>query len=461
MLELHEKLKQNAEELERQREKAVELTNVKSDFLASMSHELRTPLNSILGLTELVVKDLLSTAKTKERLNIVLRNGHKLLTLINNILEFSKIESGKVELKKDEFSLKEFAGDIFSFIEPLVMEKNLNFSLMYEFKNDKLLESDKSKIEQIIINLLGNAVKFTEHGKIRIKFTSFGNSLEIEVADTGIGIDENNMNEIFHEFKQLDSSTSRNYGGTGLGLAICKKYVSSLKGELKVSSKPGEGSIFTILIPGIIKEELIDVKVENLKTITQFEDITDSPFVLLVNNNQQVQKLIGDYLRTNNYNVKIFNGGGSALDFIKNETPSAVIIDINITDITPWEFVLQSVKILTPGIPVLITSIDEKRKVGYGFSVYKYIQEKEEIDLENIFPASTKFNSILFVSKKRGVKKSDASQTVDFIDDSPGPDEIIGFKEYDLIVINISQNRSNGINLYFELKKINQQEEFR
>jgi len=364
LLELHEKLKQNADELEKQREKAVELTNVKSDFLASMSHELRTPLNSILGLTELVVKDFSSTSKTKERLNIVLRNGHKLLTLINNILEFSKIESGKVELKKVEFSLKEFAADIFSFIEPLVMEKNLSFSLMYDFENDKLIESDKSKIEQIIINLLGNAVKFTEHGKISMKFSSSGNGLAIEVADTGIGIDENNLNEIFHEFKQLDSSTSRNYGGTGLGLAICKKYVSSLKGELKVNSKPGEGSKFTVHFPGIIKEELINIKVEDLKTINLNEDIHDSPFVLLVNNNQQVQKLIGDYLRTNNYNVKIFNGGSSALDFIKNEKPSAVIIDINITDITPWEFVIQSSKNLAAGIPILITSIDEKRKVG-------------------------------------------------------------------------------------------------
>lgn len=453
LLELHERLKQNAEELERQREKAVELTNVKSDFLASMSHELRTPLNSILGLTELVVKDFSTTSKTKERLNIVLRNGHKLLTLINNILEFSKIESGKVELKKDEFSLKEFAAEIFSFIEPLVMEKNLSFSLMYDFKNDKLIESDKSKIEQIIINLLGNAVKFTEHGKINMKFSTFGNNLEIEVADTGIGIDENNMNEIFHEFKQLDSSTSRNYGGTGLGLAICKKYVSFLKGELKVNSKPGEGSKFTVLLPGIIKEELIDIKLDDLKTITQFEDLHDSPFVLLINNNQQVQKLIGDYLRTNNYNVKIFNGGGSALDFIKNEKPSAVIIDINITDITAWEFVIQSAKNLTFGIPVLITSIDEKRKVGYGFSVYKYIQWEEKIDLENILHFSNKFNSILFVSKEREVKKSVASQTIDFIDDFPDVEEISTFKEYDLIIINISQKGFSGIDLYFELKK--------
>ncbi|OGU34689.1 MAG: hypothetical protein A2068_08560 [Ignavibacteria bacterium GWB2_35_6b] len=453
LLELHEKLKQNADELEKQREKAVELTNVKSDFLASMSHELRTPLNSILGLTELVVKDFSSTSKTKERLNIVLRNGHKLLTLINNILEFSKIESGKVELKKVEFSLKEFAADIFSFIEPLVMEKNLSFSLMYDFENDKLIESDKSKIEQIIINLLGNAVKFTEHGKISMKFSSSGNGLAIEVADTGIGIDENNLNEIFHEFKQLDSSTSRNYGGTGLGLAICKKYVSSLKGELKVNSKPGEGSKFTVHFPGIIKEELINIKVEDLKTINLNEDIHDSPFVLLVNNNQQVQKLIGDYLRTNNYNVKIFNGGSSALDFIKNEKPSAVIIDINITDITPWEFVIQSSKNLAAGIPILITSIDEKRKVGYGFSVYKYIQVEEKIDLANILPDSSKFNSILFVSKKRDVKKSDASQTIDFIDDFMDVEESSAFKEYDLIIINILQNGFNGIELYFELKK--------
>lgn len=453
LIELHEKLKLNAEELERQREKAVELTNVKSDFLASMSHELRTPLNSILGLTELVVKDVSSTAKTKERLNIVLRNGHKLLTLINNILEFSKIESGKMELKKVEFSLKDFASEIFSFIEPLAVEKNLFFSLEYNFSNDKLLETDKAKIEQILINLLGNAVKFTEHGKICIKFSSSGKDLQIEVGDTGIGIEENNLKEIFHEFKQLDSSTSRNYGGTGLGLAICKKYVASLNGEIKVKSKPGEGSKFTVIFPGIIKEELGNVEVEDLHNVINENIDSDSPFVLLVNNNQQMQKLIGDYLLTNGFKIKIFTGGTGALEFIKSEKPSAVIIDINITDISPWEFVLLCGDILPENIPVLITSIDEKRKIGYGFSVYKYIKYENEIDFKINLKAKNKFNNILFFSQPRVIKKLDNMQVVDFIDDYKPVENISAFAEYDLIVINICQNNYNGINLYFELKK--------
>lgn len=453
LLELHEKLKQNAEELEKQKERAVELTQVKSDFLASMSHELRTPLNSILGLSELVLKDSSSTLKTKERLNIVLRNGNKLLTLINNILEFSKIETGKVELKIERFSLKDFASEIFNFIEPLVLEKQLNFSLRYGFKNDKLIESDKSKIEQVIINLLGNAVKFTEHGEVNLKFNSAGNDLEIIVKDTGIGIEQNNLSEIFNEFKQLDSSTSRNYGGTGLGLAICKKYVSSLNGNIKVESKPGEGSKFIVRLPEIIKEELFDIEVQELKSLGLPESDTDAPFVLLVNNNQQIQKLIGDYLRTNNHNVKIFAGGNDALDYIKNESPSAVILDVNISDISPWNFILQANEIIGSEIPVLITSIDEKRKVGYGFSVYKYINSEREIDLEKLLTGSHNYKNILFFPNKKIILKPGDDKVVDFIEDYTVLNNTSLLETYDLIIINITKNNFEGITLYFELKK--------
>ncbi|MBU2494068.1 MAG: response regulator [Bacteroidetes bacterium] len=454
LLELHGKLKQNAEELEKQKEKAVELTKVKSDFLASMSHELRTPLNSILGLTELVIKDSSSSIKSKDRLNIVLRNGNKLLTLINNILEFSKIESGIVDLKIEEFSLKDFASDIFNFITPLVDEKKLSFFLSYNFANDKIIESDKSKIEQMVINLLGNAVKFTEQGEINLEFYSEGRDLEIVVRDTGIGIESNNLSVIFNEFKQLDSSISRNYGGTGLGLAICKRYINSLNGTINVESTPGEGSRFLLKIPDIIKENLANVKVKELSAVALTEDNRDAQFVLIVNSNKQVQNLIGDYLNTNNYGTKIFDSGNDALEFIKIETPSAIIMDVNIRDITPWEFVSKINKTGNfSNTPVLITSIDEIRKVGYGFSVLKYIIANGNFNLENIIPFSHNYKNILFFSEIKKVKKSDNDQSYDFIIDYSDLTNIASLEMYDLIIINIFANNFKGIDFYFELKK--------
>lgn len=452
LIELHEKLKLNAEELARQKERAEELTQVKSDFLASMSHELRTPLNSILGLTELVIKDSSSTLKTKERLGIVLRNGNKLLTLINNILEFSKIETGMVELKTEEFSLRDFASDIFKFIEPLILEKKLNFSLIYEFDNDKLIESDKSKVEQMIINLLGNAVKFTEAGDVAIKFKASAKDLEIVVSDTGIGIEEENLSEIFNEFKQVDSSTSRNYGGTGLGLAICKRYAASLNGSINVKSRIGVGSEFIITLPGVIKEELSNIDVKDIQYLSVPENEEDLPFVLIINNNDQIQKLIGDYLSTNSYGVKSISRGGEALEFIKAQKPTAVIIDINIQDISPWEFVLKSNEIIGFNIPVLITSIDEKRKVGYGFSVYKYSTAEKEINLELLLPNLRNYKNVIFFAKEKVLVNNNENINVEFIDDYESISSIDSMNIYDAVILNITEDNYRGIDLYFELK---------
>jgi len=222
LLKLHDKLKKGSKELEIQTLKAVESEKIKSQFLANMSHELRTPQNSILGLTELILKDEKTSPKTRERLNVVLRNGKKLLTLIENILEYSKLEAGNSEIKKSNILLSELIDEVYSFIHPLFLESDVDFNIKIPKDYDYELYTDVKKIEQIIYNLIGNAIKFTINGFVKLQININENDVEIIVEDTGPGISEDDRKIIFEEFRQVDANLNRKFSGSGLGLAICK-----------------------------------------------------------------------------------------------------------------------------------------------------------------------------------------------------------------------------------------------
>ena len=198
LVRLHSELRQKADELEIEKSKALELTSLKSQFLASISHELRTPLNSIIGLSELVIGKAVLDKESHKRMNVVLRSGKKLLALINNILEFLKIETGKVVVVKESFLFSVLLKEIENLFEPLVQDKSLNFRIEYDIENDLLLVTDRQKLEQIITNLVGNAIKFTNDGEVVIKVSLLGDhELRIKVMDTGIGIKEKDLEVIF------------------------------------------------------------------------------------------------------------------------------------------------------------------------------------------------------------------------------------------------------------------------
>jgi len=301
LINLHNELKKQADEIEVQRKSAVELSHVKSQFLANMSHELRTPLNSILGLTELISEDSSTFPKTKDRLKVVYRNGKKLLTMINNILEFSKIESGKYEITKSNFVLSEFMYDIFNSMEPLITEKGLNFEILFEGKYDLLINSDRYKLEQIILNLLSNAIKFTEVGGIKIILKIENISLHISIIDTGIGISEEDQIRIFDEFEQVDYTSSRKYQGAGLGLAICKKYIELIGGKIEVRSNQIAGSTFTVHLNNSILEKFSVNKNLQIKNSLAHSNEESKRIIILKNddNNGEVLKYFGK----NNYQV--------------------------------------------------------------------------------------------------------------------------------------------------------------
>ncbi|HXG50350.1 MAG TPA: ATP-binding protein [candidate division Zixibacteria bacterium] len=222
----------------------------KSQFLANVSHELRTPLNSIIGFTRLVLRrtEGMISPLQKENLQKVVVSSEHLLSLINGLLDLSKIEAGRMEVFAETFKLEEVVRLATATVEPMLKDGRVR--LVTDLAPDiPLVRTDRDKLKQVIINLLSNSVKFTERGEIRIRAVNHDGTLELAVSDTGIGMKKEALDYIFEEFRQVDMSTTRKYGGTGLGLAIVKRLVNLLGGEISVESEEGKGSTFTVTLP--------------------------------------------------------------------------------------------------------------------------------------------------------------------------------------------------------------------
>jgi signal transduction histidine kinase len=243
-------------ELAEARKQLAEASQHKSQFLANMSHELRTPLNAILGYTELILDGIYG--ETPEKAHNVLKrveiNGKHLLGLVNDVLDFSKIETGEFKLSLDAYSIKDVVYNVFSAVEPLATKKNLD--LKVDVPSDLPgAHGDERKLTQVLLNLVGNAIKFTDAGEVAIKVAASNGALSVAVHDTGPGIDPADQSKLFEEFHQADNSITKAKGGTGLGLAIARRIVELHGGRLWVESRPGDGAIFTFTIPTMVKQQ--------------------------------------------------------------------------------------------------------------------------------------------------------------------------------------------------------------
>jgi PAS domain S-box-containing protein len=308
---------------------------LKDEFLANMSHELRTPLNAVLALSEILEEQAFGQLN-KKQLNYVqeiTKSGHHLLNLINDILDLSKIEAGKLELQLGWIAVEDICQTSLSFIKQLASNKKLKIYTQFD-GTITTIQADKLRLKQIMINLLNNAVKFTpEKQTIGLEVTADKEQevVHFTVWDTGIGISKSDMRKLFQPFVQLDSGLARAYEGTGLGLALVRRLTEMHGGCVSLESEMGKGSRFTVSLPwqesGLSGTAVATV--EPVKTITlRIDTGQPAPLILLAEDNESNIKSVSDYLQTKGYRVTVARNGAEAIDRAKEERPDVVLMDI-------------------------------------------------------------------------------------------------------------------------------------
>lgn len=326
----------------RLRDQANELVTAnryKSEFLANMSHELRTPLNSILILSDQLRQNAASnlTEKQVRHADIMHRAGHDLLQLINDVLDLAKIEAGHMQIKAEPVNLAELLMALTSGLESMAKEKGLHLSSRIEPDLPAAIISDQARIQQILHNLVTNALKFTEHGAVEIHVakapedaTSSG-MLQIRVTDTGIGIAEDEHERIFQAFQQIDGSISRHYGGTGLGLAIARQLAEVLGGGITLHSAPGEGSCFTVLLP------LSPAATKEVRTLPAVPQRGMGRGLLIVEDDADFASVVAEMGQSHGFASFVCGTGQEGIDALEADRYAAVILDILLPDVSGWQ----------------------------------------------------------------------------------------------------------------------------
>lgn len=318
------------EQLRSAKEAAEHATRMKSEFLANMSHEIRTPLNGIMGLTEITLRSPLNVEQ-RENLTMVKESADSLLAIINDILDFSKIEAGKLEFENISFNLRELISRTTSLYLHQIDEKSLNFNVHFGEDLPNQLKGDPKRLQQILINLLTNSLKFTEQGSIQLRVEKqrlVGEDviLLFQVLDTGIGITPEKQQIIFNSFTQADGSYTRKYGGTGLGLSICANLVEMMKGSIWVESTPGVGSCFSFTAQFEIDKNLN--KIEKMETVSPLPELHFKPKILLAEDTILNQKLIEKILKNKDMELFIVNNGLSVIEEWKKNKYDLILMDI-------------------------------------------------------------------------------------------------------------------------------------
>ncbi|MDM8540290.1 response regulator [Desulfococcaceae bacterium HSG9] len=366
-------LKRQNIELDYQSKEIEKADKLKSVFLSNMSHELRTPLNSVMALSSVLKMNAAEKLSSEEieYLDVIERNGKRLLDLINDILDLSKIEAGHMDVALSFFSLETAIENIMDSLRPLAKDKAL--ALHTEIASDlPKIQSDEKRIHQILLNLMGNGIKFTEKGEMAVLASRSDNNICVKVSDTGIGIAEQDLSSIFEEFKQVDGSTSRRHEGTGLGLAIAYKATLNLGGDLSVESQLGQGTTFTLTLP--VTWQGHNNRAQTLYSQQPSEMIKERKTVLVVDDEPGALDLIAGYLFREGYNTMTATSGAEALRLAEEHQPFAITLDLIMPEMDGFE-VLQRLK-KNPkisAIPVIIVSVAEDHKTGLALGAVGHV----------------------------------------------------------------------------------------
>ncbi|MFN8633851.1 MAG: GAF domain-containing protein [Chloroflexota bacterium] len=383
----------------------------KSDFLANMSHELRTPLNAVIGYSEMLqeeAEDLGEEAFLPD-LQKINAAGKHLLGLINDILDLSKIEAGRMDLHLERFEIPELIRDVAAIVQPLI-EKNGN-TLVVSCPDDiGAMHADLTKVRQTLFNLLSNATKFTENGRIELRVESRretsrrdesstissapdSSALFFAVADTGIGMTEQQLGRIFEAFSQADSSTSRKYGGTGLGLVISRHFCQMMGGDISVESTPGVGSTFTVQLPAeVVRDEGRGTSENDASSplAPRPSPLDTGPAALVIDDDPATRDLLARFLRAEGFGVVVAASGEEGLQIARAQRPALITLDILMPGLDGWS-VLSTLKSNpdTADIPVVMLTILDDRDLGFSLGATDYLTKP--VDRERLLALARKY----------------------------------------------------------------------
>jgi signal transduction histidine kinase/CheY-like chemotaxis protein len=398
--------------------KASVAAQTKENFLANMSHEIRTPLSGILGFTNLLQKRPLDET-SREFVSSIQRSGENLMAIINDILDLSKIEAGMMRITPGIFSINGLVNSVETFFVERAKEKGLKISSKIDTSIPDTLIGDATRLTQILVNLIGNAIKFTHQGNITIEIYNKQQSeneviIGFKISDTGIGIDKEKLNEVFERFNQGEDSTTRNYGGTGLGLSIVKSLILLQNGDIEVTSEPGKGTTFHFYILYTIAKEQLNL-VPKIDT-DYFKDITNSPLkVLIVDDNAINQSLMKHLLSQWNIDFDTANNGLEAVEFLRNNDCDLVLMDIQMPQMDGYvatQTIREELKLNTPIIAMTAHALAGEREKCMSRGMNEYISKP--IKEEELFKLISNFG--LQENEKTEVKTEEIASNYEFID---------------------------------------------
>lgn len=361
------RLSDTAAELLQARDEAQKASMAKSQFLANMSHELRTPLNAIIGYTDVLQEELVEAGldRSVEDVHWIHSSARQLLTLINGILDLSKIEAGRMDLEVQEFAVAEVLREVTAMLDPIATRKGNTLHMQIDQSVGTAI-SDSVKLRQCLLNLGSNACKFTENGHVFILARMEEEDLVFSVSDTGIGITEEELNRLFQPFVQADASTTRRYGGTGLGLTITWRFAELLGGSIAVESVPGEGSTFTLRIKANLQRLAADEEAAEVSAVpvqAAVQRTSGRPLALIVDDEPSAMQLLARLVDQAGYDAVCANGGEEGLALAQQAKPDLILLDIGMPVVSGWQ-VLEALAddrhLLS--IPTVVVTVDDDRR---------------------------------------------------------------------------------------------------